>query len=568
MGLSGKDRAFNSNKVSYLDFKQIEMDRVLTALFARLAHNGFPSRLKRRFDLSVEAFVDEFLEHPEWFTGFSQHREILERWVETHLMDVVNRGKSNQAVAAPRPLHGFTYRFRNPKYSRDYGAAQHIYETLYHARKDAGQGAIEQLNRFFFQGHDKVTGRSDGAAVLDVETQALLRLTEQVEDAPDARGGRDSFTPLCIGAADLLAEDIKRLLFYERHIPRSVMVDYLKVLFAFHLSLYHLRLLKLLPDLVKRKGADPICASTSCPMDPRSATNPHGDCPYRVGLVVDVAGQPDTASARLAIRSADVHYRRIPPFVKAYFTFKKLDEFAESLIKTGKLHRPKGTAMGVGEVLQLLEPLHKDERSKFFGARVYGLVQDSAGQTETDIDPELRAVLDLKLSEFDTYVEMLVALRGNFHRQYITECIDSLLMKNRPGALIAQGRTRGAPRRFVFDSRLLEVLLQIAVLRQDTPTGPFYTGELRIEGLLTWLRQRYGLHIDCLPRGDGFGASSIEDRAALRENTAAFIARLREVGFYRDLSDAYVSQTVTPRYRIEPLIGSGIGPGDGHGGTP
>jgi hypothetical protein len=533
---------------------------VLTALFARLAHNGFPSRLKRRFELSVEAFVDEFLEHPEWFTGFAQHREILERWVETHLMDVVNRGKASQAVAAPRPLHGFTYRFRNPKHSRDYGAAQHLYETLYHARKGAGQAAIEQLHRFFFQGHDKVTGRTDGAAVLDVETQALLRLTEQVEDAPDTRSGRDSFTPMCIGAADLLAEDIKRLLFYERHIPRSVIVDYLKVLLAFHLALYHLRLFKLLPAQVKRLGADPICAPNACPMDPRSADNPHGDCPYRVGVFVDVAGQPETPAARLAVRSADIHYRRIPSFVKAYFTFKKLDEFGESLVRTGKLHRPKGEELGVADVLQLLEPLHKDERAKFFGARVYALVQDSAGNTETDLDPELKAVLDLKLSEFETYIEMLVALRGTFHRQYITECIDSLLMKNRPGALITQGRTKGAPRRFVLDSRLLEVLLQIAVLRQDTPTGPFYTGEMRIGALLTWLRERYGLHIDRLPRGDGFGAPSIEDRAALRDNTAAFTARLREVGFYRDLSDAYISQTVTPRYRIEP-------PRGGNGGT-
>ena len=108
----------------------------------------------------------------------------------------------------------------------------------------------------------------------------------------------------------------------------------------------------------------------------------------------------------------------------------------------------------------------------------------------------------------------------------------------------------------MLDSRLLEVLLQIAVLRQDSPSGPFYTGELRIEGLLTWLRERYGLYIDQLPRGDGFDAPSIEDRAALRENTAAFTARLREVGFYRDLSDAYVSQTVTPRYRIVPPAGS------------
>ena len=94
-------------------------------------------------------------------------------------MDLVNRGKARQAVAAPRPLHGFTYRFRNPKHSRDYGAAQQLYETLYHARKGAGQAAIEHLDRFFFQGHDRVTGKTDASVVLDVETQALLRLMEQ-----------------------------------------------------------------------------------------------------------------------------------------------------------------------------------------------------------------------------------------------------------------------------------------------------------------------------------------------------------------------------------------------------
>ncbi|GAB4111574.1 MAG: hypothetical protein OHK0013_47660 [Sandaracinaceae bacterium] len=48
----------------------------------------------------------------------------------------------------------------------------------------------------------------------------------------------------------------------------------------------------------------------------------------------------------------------------------------------------------------------------------------------------------------------------------------------------------------------------------------------------------------------GRRAAPIEDRRALRDNARAFTARLREVGFYRDLSDAYVTQTITPRYRI------------------
>lgn len=549
MSLSKRDREFRLPKISYLDFKQLEMDRVLTAFFARLAHNGFPSRLRRKVELSVESFVEEFLEHPEWFTGFKDHREVLERWVETHLLDVVNRGKANQAVAAPRPLHGFTYRFRNPKHSRDYGAAQHLYEMLYGARNGAGQKAIEHLNHFFFQGHDKVTGKADAGAVLDVETQALLRLLDQVEDAPDTKSGRESFTPLCVGAADLLAEDIQRLLFYQRFIPRSVMVDYLKVLIAFHLGLYHLRLLKLLPALVRKKGSDPTCATSACPMNANSPDNPFGDCPYRVGLLVDVAGQPGTPMATLAERSADTHYRRIPTFVRAYFATKKLDEFATDLVRRGKLSKPASGDFSVGEVLQLLDAPLKAEREKFFGQRISSLVEETSGAKDAELDPELKAVTEMGLSEFDAYIEMIVALRGRFHRQYIVECLDSLLLKNRSGAALAQGRTKNAPRRFVLDSRLLEVLLQIAVLKPGGAEG-FHTGELRVDELLVFLRERYGIHIDQLPRSDGFATTSIEDRRALRDNVRAFTGRLREVGFYRDLSDAYVTQTITPRYRI------------------
>jgi hypothetical protein len=549
MSLSKRDREFRLPKISYLDFKHLEMDRVLTAFFARLAHNGFPSRLRRKVELSVESFVEEFMEHPEWFTGFQAHPDVLARWVETHLLDVVNRGKANQAVAAPRPLHGFTYRFRNPKHSRDYGAAQHLYETLYGARNGAGQKAIEHLNHFFFQGHDKVTGKADASTVLDVETQALLRLLDQVEDAPDTKAGRESFAPLCVGSADLLAEDIQRLLFYQRFIPRSVMVDYLKVLIAFHLGLYHLRLLKLVPALVRRKGADPTCLTGACPMNPKSPDNPFGDCPYRVGMLVDVASQPGTPMAALAERSADTHYRRIPTFVRAYFATKKLDEFAIDLVRRGKLAKPASGQFSVGEVLQLLDAPLKVEREKFFGQRVSSLVEETSGAKDAELDPELKAVTEMGLPDFETYIEMIVALRGRFHRQYIVECLDSLLLKNRPGAALAQGRTKNAPRRFVLDSRLLEVLLQIAVLKPGGAAG-FYTGELRVDELLVFLRERYGIFIDQLPRGDGFAATSIEDRRALRGNVRAFTGRLREVGFYRDLSDAYVTQTITPRYRI------------------
>jgi hypothetical protein len=97
----------------------------------------------------------------------------------------------------------------------------------------------------------------------------------------------------------------------------------------------------------------------------------------------------------------------------------------------------------------------------------------------------------------------------------------------------------------------VEPMLQIAVLKiaGEGPLG-YQTEEIRVEDLLLFLRERYGLYIDRLPPGEGFDEASIEDREALRNNKQAFKSKLREIGFFQDLSDAYITQHVTPRYRI------------------
>lgn len=548
MALQRKDREFRLPKISYLDFKYLEMDRVLTGLFERLEHNGYPSVFRDKRELTVNKFVDDIIDASDRFVGFAQHREIVTRWVETHLMDIVNRGKKNAAVAGPRPLHGYTYRFRNPKYSRDYGAAQHLYQMLHHARNLSGHRAIEHLKAFFFDGFDKVTRELSEGALSDVETATLLHFLSQRKDTADTRAGGDRFPPICIGSADLLAEDIQRLLFYKPFMPRAVMVDYLKLLLSFHLALYHLRLLKLLPAWQRSEGANVLCIETACPMAPRQARQPQGDCPYKLGLFVDLSGNADSSSAELAERSADGYMRRIPEFVRAYFVAKKLDQFSQHMIQLGKLVRPLNKELSVNELYGLQADSFAEEREKFF----YGWLErllDSIRDDGTGLPREVDAITKMGLSSFDAYIEILVMLRGDFHRQYIIQALDSMCQKNRQGALMAQARAKNAPRRFVLDSRLLEVLLQIAVLRPGGDHG-YSTGEMRIDDLLAFLRERYGLYIDRFPPGEGFVNPTIDERRALRNNVQAFTGRLREIGFYRDLSDAYVTQTVVPRYTI------------------
>ncbi|HEY9631224.1 MAG TPA: hypothetical protein V6C84_28370 [Coleofasciculaceae cyanobacterium] len=548
MAIQGRDKEFRLPKVTYVDHTHIEIDRVLTLLFPRLRFDGHNSRRPpRKSELSLEEFTKEFLEHPEWFSGFTQYPDVVRKWIETDLMDLVNRGKPNQAIAAPRPLHGNTYKFRNARHTRDYGAADQLYWMLYYARRGRGQTVRDALKRFFFLGIDLNTDRYNPQVAVDVETQALLRLDQQVTgDMRDSKAP-NRFSPLCIGQADFLADDIRRLLVYEKHIPRSVLVDYLKTLLSFHLALYHLRLLKLLPSLVHQRSDDPIC--TKCPVDPDDQTSPHGNCPHRIGLVVDMGDPNNSHMTALAYRSADSHYRRIPKYIEAQFITKKLDEFVDYLTsKLGKQALPSAGSFSVGQVLEFLGPKQALDRDAYFKARLASLVEESKSGKTQDVDPEVQRVLDMGLDAFETYIEILIALRSKFHRERVTKCLDSFLMKNSDTGLLAQARAKGSPRYFSMGSRLLEVLLQIAVL---TPQGTsFKTREVRIEELLQFLRERYGIYIDQLPSYDGFQQASILDRQALRQNVNTFKTRLREIGFFQDLSDAYITQTVTPRYTI------------------
>jgi hypothetical protein len=546
MNIKGRDKEFRLPKVSYVDYKHIEIDRTLLNLFPRLKFDGYAGRV-RSVPLTIEKFVEELVEdkNKDKFRGFAEHQDVVYRWVETDLLDLVNRGRPTQAVVSPRPLHGNTYKYRNAKHARDYGTSEQVYWMLYHAKK--GQAARDALKNFIFSGLDTRTDKIQLSSKIDVETQAILHFddTAQVSDAKDSKEP-ERYPPLCLGQADLLADDVLRLLSYENYMPRSVLVDYLKTLLSFHLALYHFRLLKLLPALTRRAGIDITpCARCYAATDDVAAE----DCPYHTGFVVDMSDASHLYMMEIARRSADAHYRRIPAFIQAQFIVKKLDEMADYLAKTmGKMALPVAGYFSVKDVLQFLQPAYATNREAYFGQRLARMVEESTGGEDDAIDPEVKRLLETEISDFEKYIEILTAVRTRFHKKYITETLDSLSLKNSPGGFLRQSRKTGSPRWFTLGSRLLEVLLQMAVLE---PKGSsFATRDIRIDELLTLLRLRYGLYIDRLPEGDGFEQTSIADRQALRKNVEAFKTRLREIGFFQDLSDAYITQTISARYTI------------------
>lgn len=141
-------------------------------------------------------------------------------------------------------------------------------------------------------------------------------------------------------------------------------------------------------------------------------------------------------------------------------------------------------------------------------------------------------------------MELICLQRLKNEAKRLTELIDSLSQKNRPGGFLRQTVGRRAPRWFALSSQLLETLVQIAVVQRHE--GSLRTEPVLLDDFVSWLRERYGLVV----YAPGHRDVPPHEYAAWQQNERAVRDRLHEIGFFLDLSDAYNSQTLRPRYQL------------------
>jgi hypothetical protein len=176
-----------------------------------------------------------------------------------------------------------------------------------------------------------------------------------------------------------------------------------------------------------------------------------------------------------------------------------------------------------------------------------------ARRTEGDVElREYEAIRRMEgLTPLQKLVELVTLDRTRYYRKYLVDLIDAVSMKNQDCGLMRQSKGKNNPRRWQMGSRLLEMLVQIAVLE---PVGggavaSFRSRPLLIDEFVRWLRNRYGIVL--APNWPG---ASIHDYQAFNANLGHLKERLREIGFFTDLSDAYNAQTIRPRYTIEAEV--------------
>lgn len=513
--LNKQESVFRNELIFTADAKSIRIDNTLVNLFMLLKHEGIRPKQRTRKGESLTIELDKLrtifqkLEENNDLEGFAENPEAVELWLRTNLVNMVNRGNSEkEKISSLRPIHLESYRVRNVPNTRDYFTADQIYLML-------GQNPVvkEDLKTFLAEGWDKTTNSLLNSKDLDVDSLGILYLIKNVNPGfMESNSSLNKITPLLTKQAELYCDDLRRLLVYKSKIPRNVLIEYLKIITSFHLSLYIHKLIYLLPKMVEA-----------------GSQNVEDDW----NIVLDVTDNFESRMSSLAIADTERTYNSLYKYIKATFKINSI------------IHKMKLDETDSGSIDKALSIL-KNELDQY--ELKFETYWDIIYQNQEDEDKQLlNEMVKYETTYFDRYVELLLKVKGKYQYKFHLEFIDSLSQKNNERGFLAQGRSKKHPRRYVLGTRLLEALVQIQVLHLDE--NKFITKSLSIEELMNNLRQRYGLIINGINE-DRFQNADINTNLAFKENVDAFKLKLRQIGFYNDLSDAYILQKIRPRYEL------------------
>ena len=514
--LDKEERAFRDPYIFASDLKNITLDNVLVNLFMLMRNNGARIKLMLKsstfHDIKSLKKYFKVLEGRNEINGYSENIEAIESWLRSSLINMVYRGKAKENVASMRPLHLESYRIRNQKHTRDYNSADQLFIMISQRPE-----VMKALKEYLSIGWDNASRKIVDSPTLDVDTAGILHLIKLVDIDTKPATSQITIRPLLEEQSNLFCDDVMRLLAYQHSIPRSVFIEYLRVLVGFHLSLYFQKIIYLLPKMVK-EGKIFVEDDWS--------------------QVVDLTDKLDSNVSPLACADMEKTLNGLLDYIRATFSIRVMRRIAMPNVP-------------VSEALDMIKnpTMETDAALKYRLQRIYDKYMENPDQEEAEQNvKDLQEYLQYEETPLDKYVQCLMKVAASYQLKYALQFLDKASMKNEPSALMIDGRSRKNPRRGAIGSKLLEVLVQLLVLHQKE-NGELESRPLSIRQLAKAIRDRYGLIIDGTnePR---FKEADIKTHLAFRENMDALKNKLRQIGFYSDLSDASSLQKIRPRYKF------------------
>jgi len=538
MPITKNHKAFRWATAMPIDANNILLEQAFARFLVLIRTKGRPITSTTKATLHPENLIEIIRTDTNHFEGInveSRRQRLLEHWLATDFTTCIKAGMGHagkERIANLKPIHMSTIKLLDPRIrSQDRDLSVFLYNTFRDTDLIIGESSL--LLPYLTKGttpfgdHDLKLSEAQ-AGKLDVETLFLLRLLEHFKtDLPDNRKKVPPHAFLCPAQQQLLINDTARLLVYKDIIPRRELIQYLISLFSFHAALYCLRSFSIIQKLADTKKF----RCTKCKGIKQDTLQSLCECEHHPDIFVDLTNGQDRMCDELAKQRVAKHYGSMFRYFRAHYLLKKLDEFAQTF---------PGYKSTIEEAVSFMN--HKD-LDGYFRTKL-----GEATQVEEDAeqDPEIKAILDLKLPPLDAFVEILYQKTFKSRSRNHKALMASLCGLNREDGFLHGGR--GKRRKYVLGNQLLELLVQLAVV--GFRKKQFVTEPITVADFVKWLRDRYGILIDTT----GEQNDSPEVARALESNYTALKGRLRQLGFFTDLSDASISQVIKPRFPISAAL--------------
>lgn len=515
--LSREESIFRNDLIFCPDCKTIDLDHTLSNLFMQIRYDGCRVKSAVRKEYALDTLID-YMKNQEkegTISGVEGHEDAIKAWLRCNLIKLANQGNhAKEKFVSLRPLHLESFLIQNIKHNRDYNTADQLYYML-----RIQPEILERLKKYLAKGYNKDLHELQTHQGLDIDTTILLHLIRKLRIDIRSQTQIRLIKPFLVRQAELYNEDVLRLLAYQDDIPRNVMIEYLRILSGFHLALYFFKLIYLLPKM-QQAGTRDIQDDWS--------------------LILDVSGVLDSSMSAIACQDMEDKLNGIYPYIKSTFAFDAVRNRIKNSNPTNQDN--------VDFILDLIKN-PPDDANVYFEYLLKN-IYDRFQEDEVDEKVELQQYLQYEPDNFSKYVSLLMRVRGKYQYDFGMRFIDSVSMKNTESALMIGGRSRKHARRGALGSKLLELLVQLLVLDAKEDGGGFQAQYLSISELISKIRQRYGLIIDGSSE-ERFVIADVRTHLAFRDNVNALKDKLRQIGFYTDLSDAGALQKIRPRYQVK-----------------
>ncbi len=537
MPITKNHKSFRWATLMPVDANNIILEQAFARFLVLIRTKGRPITSTTKNTLYPENLVEIVKDDTTHFQGVSgdpQRERLLEHWLASDFSTCIRAGMGRggkERIASLKPIHMSTIKLLDPRIrSQDRDLSLFLYNVFRETDLIIGENSLLLP---YLQKGTKPFGDTDlkihepSAAALDVETLFLLRLLEHFKaDLPDNRKKVPPHNFLCPAHQQLLINDTARLLVYKDVIPRRELIQYLISLFSFHSALYCLRTFSLVLKLVDSKKY----RCSKCKGIKADTLHLMGECEHHPDIFVDLTNGQNKTCDELAKQKVAKHYGLMFRYFRAHYVLKKLDEFAQ--VSRGSLYK--------GSVEEAIACLSDKNVDGYFLTKL-----SEVTQVDEDAEPdmEIKAIQDLKLDPLDSFVEVLYQKTFKSRSRNHKALMASLCGLNREDGFLHGGR--GKRRKYILGNQLLEILVQLFVVGINKQ-GEFITEPKTVASFVKWLRDRYGLLIDTT----GTPNDSPDVARALEHNYSALKDRLRQLGFFTDLSDASISQVIKPRFPI------------------